>query len=351
MPQVFSLDYRNSFGTALDLIEKSARLMSFFLPGHEMQEAQNKLEAFRLFAYADRELNLPATHAQSLNVLVNRAMTLGNFPRIWALEGVAHHYTNSAGLSGTRNGLLVDADVPDCTMVSMHAGMGTSFAGKLLSNSGAQPSKQDLRKTIGRFLELCHANARPGWYENAIEPLGLAVRTLHPHLLAPVSDAIAEIDINARRLFWHGVGRSLYFVPTNFVTAGNAHARALRSAVAEAPTPEDRHNAVAGLVWAITLVNIRHTTVLKNVLRASESLRMDLAVKNGIVSAFMVWKHMVPEDTEYLPAYSSPAPGSGRDVRLWNQFVVEASARAFQDIFPALARQGRIASLFQYREF
>lgn len=331
-------------------MEKSARLMGLLLPGHEMQEAQNKLEAFRLFAYADRKLNLPPGQSQSLIALVNRALGLGNFPRIWALEGVAHHYTDSLGLDAKCRGLLLHSDLPDCTMVSMHAGMGTSFAGRLLSSLGSQPSKQSLRKLLERFLELCQTNARAGWYENAIEPLGLAVRTLHPHLLAPVSDALEEIDINARRLFWHGVGRSLYFVPTNFVTAGSAHARALRSAVSEAPTAEDRQNAVAGLVWAVTLVNIRHTTVLKNLLRASQSLHMDSAVQNGVVSALMLWKHMVPEDSEYLPAYSLRAPGSGRDAALWNKCVVEASTRAFRDVFPALASQGRIASLFQYRE-
>lgn len=345
------MDYRSNFGAALDLIEKSARLMSLFLPGHEMQEAQNKLEAFRLFAYADRELSLPAGHTQSLSVQVKRAMALGKFRRIWALEGVAHHYTNCAGLNGTRTRLLFDCDLPDCTMVSMHAGMGTSLAGRLLSNAGARTVKSGLRKTIEEFIEVCRANARPGWHENAIEPLGLAVRTLHPHLLTAVSDAIAEIDINARRLFWHGVGRSLYFVPTNFVTAGNAHTRALRSAIREAPTPEDRHNAVAGLVWAVTLVNIRHTSVVRNLLHAAEGLQMDSAVQNGIVSALMLWKHMVPEDAEYLPAYLAPASKSGRAGVLWNQFVADAASRAFQDVFPALASQGRIASLFQYREF
>jgi hypothetical protein len=31
------LDYRANFGTALELMQRSAQLMSFFLPGHEMQ--------------------------------------------------------------------------------------------------------------------------------------------------------------------------------------------------------------------------------------------------------------------------------------------------------------------------
>lgn len=345
------MDYRSTFGAAMEMMQQSARLMSIFLPGHEMQEAQNKLEAFRLFAYVDQELRFPAKPIDSLGVLVRRALALSNYRRIWALEGVSHYYMNALGATRETTGLLADPDLADCAMVSMHAGMGTSFAGKVLSRLGSNPSKNNLRDAIELFFELCRANSRPGWYENAVEPLGLAVRTLYTHLLTPVSEAIAEIDINARRLFWHGVGRSLYFVPTNFATIGGAHERALRTAIDEAPTPEDRRNAVAGLVWAVALVNIRHTAVLKNLLSVSESIRMADAVRNGIVSALMIWKQMVPEDVEYLPAYSRLSPGSGREARLWNEQVVASSSNAFNTVFPSLIKQGRIASLFQYREF
>ncbi len=145
-------------------------------------------------------------------------------------------------------------------------------------------------------------------------------------------------------------GRSLYFVPTYFVTVGGAHERALRSAIAEAPTLEDRRNAVAGLVWAVTLVNVRQPAVLRNLLRAADNIRMPGAVKNGIASALMVWKHMVPDDVDFLPPYSRTAPGSSRDARLWNDFVVAASDHAFAEVFPSLLQQGRLATVFQYRE-
>lgn len=332
------------------MMQRSAQLMGLFLPGHEMEEAQNKLEAFRLFAYVDQELRFPRERLDSLVALVRRALVLSHYRRIWALEGVSHYYANAVSAKGPVSGLLLDPDLPDYTMVSMHAGMGTSFAERALSNLGSTPSKASVRDAMERFFELCRANARTGWYENAIEPMGLAVRTLHPHLLAPVSDAIGLLDINAQRLFWHGVGRSLYFVPMNFVTFGGSHERALRSAIAEAPALDDRRNAVAGLVWAVTLVNIRHPAVLRNLLRSSEGIRMPGAVKNGIVSALMIWKQMVPEDVEFLPLYSRSLPGAAREAQLWNEFVAAASAHAFADVFPSLLEQGRIASVFQYRE-
>jgi hypothetical protein len=335
-------------------MQRSAQLMSFFLPGHEMQEAQNKLQAFRLFAYVDQELRFPEDRPLPLGALVRRAMALDHHRRIFALEGVAHYHTAAETRKGPVSGLLQSPDLPECAMVSMHAGMGTCLAAGTLSKLGDNPSKAGLREAMLRFLELCHANSRAGWCENAIEPLGLSARTLHPHLVARIGDAIGEIDSqmghNAQRLFWHGVGRSLYFIPTNFVTVGGAHERALRAAIAEAPTLEDRRNAVAGLVWAVTLVNVRHTVVMRNLLRAAGTIRMPGAVKNGIASALMVWKHMVPEDVDFLPAYSRAAPGSSPDARLWNDFVVAASDHAFTEVFPSLLKQGRVATVFQYRE-
>ncbi len=88
--------------------------------------------------------------------------------------------------------------------------------------------------------------------------------------MRPVSDALGALDGHAQQLFWHGAGRSLYFVPTNFATFGAAHGRALQAAMNEAPGPEERRNAVAGLVWAVTLVNIRHPAILKNLLGSGE---------------------------------------------------------------------------------
>ena len=74
------------------------------------------------------------------------------------------------------------------------------------------------------------------------------------------------------------------------------------------------------------------------------------AVKNGVASALMVWKHMVPEDVQFLPPYLRLAPGAGRGARLWNDFAAKPASQAIAGILPALISQGRVASLFQYRE-
>ena len=330
-------------------MQRSAQMMSLFMPGHEWHETRNKLETFRLFAWVDEELNFSSTRLESLGDLADRALKLDDFRSIWALEGVANYYATAAPHPLT--GMLssgAGASLPARTLVSMHAGMGTAFSRSILSSLSIAPSKAAVRDAVNRFFDQCRANAREGWYENAIEPLGLSVRTMHPHLLGAVSDAISEIDPAARNLFWHGVGRSLYFVPTNFVSFGGSHARALQTAIQEAPGVEERRNAVAGLVWAVTLVNLRHPEVLRNLLGECEKIQMPDAVMNGITSALMIWKFMVPGDATLLPPYFRPVGGPASDARLWNERVMRSAARAFAEDFPALCQTGSVSRLFSF---
>ncbi len=343
------MDSRSGFGVMVGLMQQSARVMSSFMPGHEWHETRNKLETFRLFAWADEELGIPAGAGETIAGLAGRALRMDPFQSIWALEGIASHH--AAIMPQPVEGMLsrgAGVTLPVHTLVSMHAGMGTAFARTVLQALGDQPSKQALHDALVHFLDLCRANARADWFENAAEPLGLAVRTMHPHLLRRVSDALLVIDPACQRLFWHGVGRSLYFVPTNFVSFGSSHERALQTAMGEAPGVEERRNAVAGLVWAVTLVNLRHPEVLLNLLSECEKIRMPEAVVNGIVSALMLWKFMVPGDSILLPPYFRPAPGTSPAATLWNERVMRPTARAFAEQFPAYVSSGTISPVFAF---
>ncbi len=346
------MDYRTSFGSALEFVQRSAQVVRGLLPGHETQEVSNKLEAFRLFAYVEQELQLPRT-LLPLQDLIRRAELLAPLQRSFALEGVAHYYANNVGSEGFENGLLTDPELPAFAMVPMHAGMGISFATATLKGLGRSPSPDELHDALSGFIVRCHTHSRPGWHVSAIEAMGLAVRTMHPRLLRVVSTAMGEIEPSAQRLFWHGVGRSLYFIPTNFITYGGSHERALQAAIREAPTAEDRWNAVAGLVWAVTLVNIEHPAVVENLLRRSGPFRMPEAFTNGVVSALMVWKHMVPDGDDVLAPYLQSVSPGGIHAGTWNDRIAVPAAAAFTGTFPLLADesgegQPTIANLFQY---
>ena len=149
-------------------MQRSARLMGAVTPDGlfgDWQELDNKIEAFRLFQFADRELQLPAGYRPSGQIAA-RSPGGETFHTIWVLEGVGH--MAGLGSSLTVRGLLTEGEAgsqPESALVPLHAGMGTALAESVLSRPAS-----DLRGAIHEFLDLCRANSSPGWFDNAVEP-------------------------------------------------------------------------------------------------------------------------------------------------------------------------------------
>ena len=181
-----------------------------------------------------------------------------------------------------------------------------------------------------------------------MEPVGLVVRCLYPNLLTPVSDAMEAIRPALRRLFWHGVGRGLYFVPTNFLPVSGAHERMLRSAAEETTDAEDRRNVLSGLIWAVTLVNLRHPAALRSLTTTCAELKIQDEFTNGMISALLAWRHMAPEDARYIGTYTGPQPSNGDGVR-WNDWIQTPSRDAMENISAGLERRNNIPALYTYR--
>src|SRR4051812_14730840 len=104
-----------------------------FLPGSglltDWKELDNKLEAFRLFQYPEREVGDP--HREGA---VAMALRLPDFRAIWVLEGIAHE-------RATRQPLPNPSILPDRTGVSTHAGMGTALAERALDGLDTAPTE------------------------------------------------------------------------------------------------------------------------------------------------------------------------------------------------------------------
>lgn len=307
-------------------------MMNSVLPGGfggDWKELNNKIDAFRLFQFADREARV-SDHGDI-------------FRSIWVLEGTGH----IAGLESslTVKGLLSDAKasrLPDAAMIPLHAGMGTAFAEKLFRELPSNPSEVKIVKTVGRFIDACSANCRPGWEDACIEPFGLVVRCLYPQLLTRVSAAADALDSRWRALFWHGVGRGLYFTPANFLPASGAHERMLKNAAAESNVASDRHNVLAGLIWAVMLVNLRHPAAIQSVAAICQRQGWHEEFTNGLISALMAWRHMAPEDRCETAPYISAKPQ-------WKEWIEVPVRDAFENIFPGLNRLNNIPSLYTYR--
>ncbi len=330
------------------MVQQSVRLLgtvtSDALPG-DWRELDNKIEAFRLFQWADHEL--PAYRTPKRQIISRRPNSEA-FHSIWVLEGAGH----IAGLASSPavRGLLSDrnaAHLPESAMIPLHAGMGTAFAEKLLKEMTSNPSPGEIAKTLGRFVDLCGANCIPGWEDACIEPFGLVVRCLYPRYVARMSAAAAEIGLPLRALFWHGVGRGLYFVPGNFLPLTGARKRMLTSVTLEASDLQDRQNVYAGLIWAVTLINLPDPSILQSLAEICQELKRRDEFTNGLISALMAWRHMAPDEVRYTRLYTGAPPAPGPAV--WEEWVARPVREAVNNIFPGLRERNQIPALYTYR--
>jgi hypothetical protein len=158
-----------------------------------------------------------------------------------------------------------------------------------------------------------------------------------------------ELSFPLRGLFWHGVGRSLYFVPTNFLPIPGAHERMAKSAAAEASHIDDRRQVMAGLIWAVTLVNLPQPAVIRSLLPICSSLKIRPEFTNGLISALLSWSHMAPGDRRYLKNFTRPLPAHDRDAVLWKSWIETPAREALENILPGLERRNNIPALYTYR--
>src|SRR4051794_21976778 len=140
------------------MAQTSAGLMRF-LPGSgalaDWKELDNKMEAFRLFQYPEREVGDPLREGA-----VAMALRLPDFRAIWVLEGIAHE---RAARNAKPSGVL-----PDRTGVSTHAGLGTALAERAMAGLGRDPTDTAFRITIQDFVKEASARSRPGWEPAAL---------------------------------------------------------------------------------------------------------------------------------------------------------------------------------------
>jgi len=118
-------------------------LDSFLVPRRDgaavQQEFGNKLYIIQLVTQVHGMLGLDCDSSESLPALVDRVATLETFPRLWATEGLGNYVADRAwertgGLDPV--GLLNDAStasLPPWSLTMLHAGVGMSFAKKVLA--------------------------------------------------------------------------------------------------------------------------------------------------------------------------------------------------------------------------
>jgi hypothetical protein len=350
---------RRALKATFDMMQLSAEALKVLLPGRDSrvvwQEFQNKLQAYDLFENVDSALALDGGDDAPLSQLVARARGLEAFRAVWATEGVGHYYAETRwARTGTPTRLLRGRDsdaLPAGCLAALHAGMGLSLAARLLGALGPCGEESEMRDALRRYVELCRDNSRDGYVGAAYEALGLVARNLHPHLVAAIDRQLPEVDERLVGYFWHGVGRGIYFAPTNFLPLNSSPWRGVELTQREPPHETGRLNALAGLAWAVTLVNIRQPEILEAfVSRHACGPAGGDAISNGVSSAVIIWRDTTGGDS-HLDAFCRHRPDASEHglVGLWERQVARPCRDALRRFYPAVREHGCFGELFRYR--
>src|SRR6185436_11551452 len=245
--------------------QRSAEASRLLAEGHGgliWQELRDKAEVFCLVLDVANLIGVPSAPPFPLRELLDRSYALGPFRALWAVEGLGHDYGDSFWEQGEVPSRILNdertRDLPETSLLMLHAGIGLSFAQHCLE--GASAREEDLLPRVSETLHLCRDSSRPGYLGAAYESLGLVARTFHAGLVAPIDRILRQIAPEVLGFYWHGVGRAIFFAAINFLPGSDGFVFAM--ARQEATDEEARRSAVAGAAWAYTLVAQRDPRIL-----------------------------------------------------------------------------------------
>lgn len=341
-------------------VERVADTLGLLLsPGNSLSRSAehllNKGQIFTLVPAVSGLIGIPLKPPLHLPELVARSYALGDFRSLWAIEGLGHDYGDSFWEQGiTPNRILapeVTRDLPPGSLPMLHAGIGLSFAQKLLDDLRWSTSAEELRRKVAEIVRLDRENSLPGYAGAAYESLGLVSRTFHPTRVADIDQAIRAVAPEIRGYFWHGVGRSIYFWIFNFLPCSDW--QLFQMARREAPDEEARLNAFAGAAWGYALVNQRQPRIMAELLIQphGEELLQDSGFANGIASSMMMRYDTTP-GASFIHAFLEHRPDAAdrRLTALWDRLVRIPGETSLREHYPVLRQKGRMGDVFQHRD-
>jgi hypothetical protein len=287
--------------------------------------------------------------------LVERVERLDSFSALFRIERLGHELARAAWkddsppsdlFTGPRSRAL-----PERALVMLHAGLGLCIADRTYGRLPRRPDDAAIAGALGEFLRLCRSNTRPGYTSPAFEPMGAVIRLFYPHLLAGLARGFGDRDVEARRCFWHGVGRAIYFLPRHAYPGGSV--AALERCRREAEDDESLTETLSGFFFATTMVNLRHPDVLEALLAGGRLRDEDEPIVAGAVAAALLARHHTTPDDPSPLALLHHRPAAERDER-WRRRVAGPAERALlQDrqplvelgLLPRLARHHDLAEI------
>lgn len=314
------------------------------------QEIVNKLEVFIQVKNLPWILNLPQGEFLPLRDLLSKAESVRPFFFLWAVEGLGHYYADAVWhWYGRPSGLLLEknAPVPPRTLLMLHAGMGLSFADRLLGALSSDSADEEIRSVVMEFVDLCRENSRDGYFGAAIESLGLVARDFYPDMVDHLARQLRSVHPGLIGFFWHGVGRALYFSRQYFIPVLGTAWEAMDL---EARRDEDRLNAMAGLAWAVTLVNMRQPEIMEGVLQNrpySDTAPLADAFMNGVTSSMILRADTTPGETFATDFYKYRGCSDAMLGRRWRRYITEPCTTALLRYYPLLQRRRQLDQIFR----
>ncbi len=341
---------------ASEAFHESFQISRVLLPGDTQRlavmEFRNKLEIFTQVRNLSNILHLPSNELLPLPELVAKAYTLSPFLALWAVEGLGEYYTSLyTRLSGHFPQRLLweeNAPVPTKSLLMLHAGLGLSFANKLLSTVSPSSPRHEIGNVVRTFITICRENSRQGYLGAAIESLGLVTRVFYPTMPNLVHDELEAIAPEYLGFFWHGYGRALYFGPAYFLPVLRSAWGALDREISGL---RDEMSAAAGLAWALTLVNMRQPEIEEGVLKTYMSgSRFQEGFANGVASCIVMRQDTTP-DEPFVSAFYSHRPGSGDNqlTELWRRCIYEPAHNAVSSYHPVLKQHHALDQVFRFQ--
>lgn len=320
-----------------------------------LQELTNKLRILNLIVQMPADLDLNRDDERPLPVLLERAAAFDAARRVWAVEALGTHAGDRAlHQSGGADpqDVLTDeaaAALPPWSLTMLHAGLGISFATLVLAPLDPSSSPDLLRHAINRFAALCRRSARRGCVGASLEALGFVARALHRSLVPLLAREIQRADPGLREYFWHGVGRALYADPAYAWPSSNAPRRMIADLALETQDPLGYRNALSGLAWETTAVNLQNPEVMEFVLRYHGVLAADNdAFANGVCSALVVQHDTVPDDP-HITAFVSHEPRTLAAAEAWRAVVTIPCHIALERTYDELRQSWAMDRMFRYR--
>ncbi len=344
----------NLFRITSDAIRQTMQLARLLDPEQAKlawEELRNKLEIFVLVKNLSSKLELPADRLMPLPELVEKAYSVSPFQALWAVEGLGHYYTDMYWkFKGIPQGLLSEAQaaVPSKSLLMLHAGMGLAFADRLLDTLEPDaPSEGQTAAVLKQFLSLCENNARPGYLGAAIESLGIVTRDFYPDSIDIVQRQFEKIAPQFAGFFWHGVGRGFYFSREYFLPVLSTVSNAVEI---EVKNCADQKSAMAGLAWAVTLVNMRQPAIMSNILqRQTTQLSLADAFTNGVTSSVIMRQDTTP-DEPFTAAFCQYQPADPRIRVLWERLISLPCAVGLSEYYPVLKQHHALDEIFKFTD-